>query len=348
MDPFANRPIYISGNVVLQEGGPAPIETVIELVCDGRPRPEGYVNSKGDFNIQLGRDSQLLSDASTSTWGGRASGGFQGRGIGMGGGQVTERDLIGCEIRASLPGYRSNTVQLAGRRVLDKPDIGTLVLTRLAKVEGLTISATTLHAPKTASKNYDKGMKELRNGKFAKAVPHFEKAVEEYPQYAVAWHALGSAREGLKQLDEAETDYHKALEADGKFVSPYLRLASLAATKQQWDKAEAFSATVIRLNPVDFASAYYINAISNLQLQQFSKAEDSAREAKKMDSSNRMQRLDYFLALILANREKYQEAATLMKAYMKALPEDADLSVLQQQLGQIEKLALSQQPAQNQ
>lgn len=102
------------------------------------------------------------------------------------------------------------------------------------------------------------------------------------------------------------------------------------------------------MNPVDFPQAYYINALSNLQLQQFSKAEESAREAKKMDPANRMQRLDYFLALILANRQKYGEAATFMRSYMKALPEGSDLSTLQQQLGQIEKMALVESPSQNQ
>lgn len=126
----------------------------------------------------------------------------------MGGGsQITERDLLGCELRASLPGYRSNVVQLAGRRVLDKPDVGTLVLTRIAKVEGFTISATTLNAPKNAQKSYEKGMKELKGGKFDKAVPHLEKAVTEYPEYAIAWYALGNCREGLKEFEAAETAY---------------------------------------------------------------------------------------------------------------------------------------------
>src|SRR5690606_36663641 len=112
--------------------GPAPIETVIERVCNGQPIPEGYVSPKGDFSFQLGRNSQVFSDASTGNWGNGPFGG--GPMSGPGAQPVGERDLIGCEIRASLPGYRSIVVQLSGRLSLDNPDVGTLVLTRLAKV----------------------------------------------------------------------------------------------------------------------------------------------------------------------------------------------------------------------
>jgi tetratricopeptide (TPR) repeat protein len=341
-DPFANRPIYLSGKVVFSEGGSAPIETVIERVCNGQPIPEGYVNSKGEFNVQLGRNSQLFSDASTSSWGSDPFNRGANTQTGPMGPVVNERDLIGCEIRASLPGYRSTIVQLAGRRMLDNPDIGTLVLTRMAKVEGFTISMTTMNAPKDAKKSYEKGMNELKKKKPEKAMPHLEKALEMYPQYAVAWFAKGQALEGMKKLDEAVAAYDKAIEADSKFLSPYLRLATIAASGNQWEKAEQYSATTIRMNPVDFPFAYYLNALSNLQLQNFTKAEESAKEALKMDPGHRMARLDYFLALILANQRKYDEAATHMKAFMKLLPEGTDTAQYQTQLSQIEQMALTE------
>jgi hypothetical protein len=78
-----------------------------------------------------------------------------GNANGMGG--VRERDLFSCELRASLPGFRSDVVSLANRRFMDNPEVGTIVLHRLGNVEGLTISATTMAAPKDAKKAYDKG-----------------------------------------------------------------------------------------------------------------------------------------------------------------------------------------------
>src|SRR5205809_80391 len=70
------------------------------------------------------------------------------------GGGFSERDLMGCEIRAALPGFRSDVVNLSGRRAFDNPDVGTIVLHRLANVEGVTISAVSLQAPKDAKKAY--------------------------------------------------------------------------------------------------------------------------------------------------------------------------------------------------
>ncbi len=340
-DPFANRPIYLSGKVMLAEGGPAPIETVIERVCNGQPIPEGFVSPKGDFNIQLGRNSQVFADASTGSWG---SGPFGTGQIvsGPNAAPISERDLIGCEIRATLPGYRSNVVQLSGRRSLDNPDVGTLVLTRMAKVEGFTISMTTVNAPKDAKKAYEKGVNELKKKKFEKALPHFEKAVTLYPEYAVAWYGKGQALEGLKNNAEATASYNKAIEADGKYLSPYLRLATIAAAESQWERAEQLSATAIRMNPIDFPFAFYVNALSNLQLENFPKAEESAKEALKMDPSHHLPRLDYFLALIMANQRKYDEAASHMKAFLKLLPEGADVKTYQDQLTRIERLALAE------
>lgn len=340
-DPFANRPIYISGKVMLSEGGPAPIETIIERVCNGQPIPEGYVNPKGDFSFQLGRNSQVFADASTGNW---STGPFGGGSpmSGPGAQPVGERDLMGCEIRATLPGYRSNVVQLSGRRSLDNPDVGTLVLTRLAKVEGFTISMTTMNAPKDAKKSYEKATNELRKKKFDKAIPHFDKALSLYPEYAVAWYGKGQALEGLKNPAEATVCYNKAIEADGKYLSPYLRLATIAAADNQWQQAEQYSATAIRMNPIDFPYAFYINALSNLQLENFEKAETSAKEALNMDPGHQMPRLDYFLALIMANQRKYDEAASHMKAFLKLLPDGADVATYQDQLTRIERLALAE------
>src|SRR5262249_48218253 len=48
------RPLFISGNVVFQ-GGASPSEPVaIERICNGLSRREGYTDSKGQFQIEMG------------------------------------------------------------------------------------------------------------------------------------------------------------------------------------------------------------------------------------------------------------------------------------------------------
>src|SRR5688572_19730542 len=53
--PEMQRPIYLSGKVVLDDGTPPPDSVVIERVCNGQPRAEAYTDSKGRFSFQLGQ-----------------------------------------------------------------------------------------------------------------------------------------------------------------------------------------------------------------------------------------------------------------------------------------------------
>jgi len=74
----------------------------------------------------------------------------------------------------------------------ESTDVGRLVLHRLGQVEGLTISATSAMAPKDAQKAFEKGRDKAAKQKWDEARPFFEKAVQIYPKYAVAWFELGS------------------------------------------------------------------------------------------------------------------------------------------------------------
>ena len=50
--------------------------------------------------------------------------------------------MMNCELRASVAGFTSDTINLFNRRTADNPDVGTIVLHRIAGVEGASISLT--------------------------------------------------------------------------------------------------------------------------------------------------------------------------------------------------------------
>src|SRR5947207_10964415 len=113
---------------MLDSGTPPPESVTIERVCNGTPRAEAYTDSKGRFSFQLGANNNgVMQDASMGS--DRGLGGFGGIGAGSSSsamGQntgVSERDLMGCEIRASLAGYRSDMINLSGRRQMDNPEL---------------------------------------------------------------------------------------------------------------------------------------------------------------------------------------------------------------------------------
>jgi len=344
--PEMQRPIYLSGKVVLDDGTPPPDSVVIERVCNGQPRAEAYTDSKGRFSFQLGQNQGVMQDASI---GSGADGGFgetpgvpgQRRNSGMSGmggrGGLSERDLMGCELRAVLAGFRSESVNLAGRRAFDNPDLGTIVLRRLANVEGTTISAVALQAPKDAKKAYEKGRDLVKKKKVAEAQKEYEKAVQVYPKYSYAWFELGRVHESQNNMEEARKAYAEALAADPKYVSPYRQLANIAFKEQKWQEVADTTDRVLKLDPVDYPDQYFYNSVANYYLKKYDAAERSAREAQKLDPGKRMPKVNHLLGAILIEKQDYTGAAEQIRGYLKMLPADKQDEMAQKQLVELEK-----------
>jgi tetratricopeptide (TPR) repeat protein len=338
--PDFQRPIYISGKVMLDDGTPPPQSVVIERVCHGIVKPEKYTDTKGRFSFALGENREMLADASTSSTDiagiGTPGGGFGGMG-GSGRG-ISERDLAGCEIRANLPGFRSDVVPLVGRRSLDNPDIGTIILHRIAKVEGFTFSATSALAPKDAKKAYEKGSEQLKKKKLPDAERELTKATTIYPKYAAAWYELGVAYHLQNKVEDARRAYQESLKADSKFVNPYDRLALIAATEKKWDEVVEHTSQLIRLNPFFSPQVYFYSAVANYNLQKMDLAEEHAREAAKMDEKHQNPRINHLLGVILAQKRDYKGAAENMRIYLKANPDAPDATMVRNQLAEVEKM----------
>lgn len=340
-DMQQQRTFFFSGKVMLDDGTPPPEPVVIERVCNGVNKPEAYTDTKGRFSFQLGQNQAMMADASV----GSSDGIFGGPGMGgrpgmMGNSRgISERDLIGCELRASLAGFRSDAVQLAGRRSLDNPDVGTLVLHRMAKVDGFTFSGTTAFAPKDAQKAYNKGREASKKKKWEDAEKELQKAVTTYPKYATAWFELGLVYHQQQKIEDAKRAYAESIKADEKFVSPYAPLARIAAGEKKWEEAADYSGKLIRLNPYLTSDAYFVSSVANLNLNRLQQAEDHAREALKLDTQNRNPRMHHLLGVILAQQNDLSGAAESMRAYLKLAPDATDSAAVRDQLAKIEQQA---------
>jgi tetratricopeptide (TPR) repeat protein len=327
-------PIFLSGKVVLNDGTTPSEPVLIERVCNGTPRPEGWTDSKGRFSFQLGENREAaLADASYDGGFGRP-----GRPNGPGGG-IRESELWACDLRASLAGFRSDLIPLASRRSMDNPDVGTIILHRNGNVTGLTASATSALAPKAARSSYEKGLEAAKKNKLDEAQKDFEKAVELYPKYASAWFELGRLHEQRDRVEEARKAYAQALAADARYINPYERLYMLDAKESKWQEAADESDRVLRLNPYDFPSAYYFNGVANLQLNHLDVAEKDLREAIKMDPAHRNPRSGYVLGVILAQKQEFSAAADLLRDYLKVAPAGQEADFVRKQLAEIEQIA---------
>ena len=88
---------------------------------------------------------------------------------------------MGCDLRAELPGFKSDSVPLSNIHYMDNPDVATIIRHRLGKVDGLTVSVISSLAPKEARKAYEKGVAAATKHNWEDAQKDFEKAVELIP-----------------------------------------------------------------------------------------------------------------------------------------------------------------------
>ncbi len=337
--PELARPFYISGKVTLDDGTPPPEPVSIQLVCNGNRRPIGFSDAKGGFDIDLNnrQNTAVYADSSQTDTVGRnglpSSSPLQGLGRQQ---TLAGPNLGGCDLQASLAGFRSDRVSMTGQRSMESPEMGTIVLHRIANVPGTTVSVTSALAPEKAKKAFQKGMLQEEKEKWPAAEREFGKAVVLYPKFAAAWFHYGVAQQRQDNIVGARESYAKALAADAKYVSPYQQLAILATREQKWDQVAADTDHLLRMNPVDFPDAWLYNSLANFELRNMDAAEHSARQGLAMDGAHRYSKLHQVLGVILAEKHQYPEAAEHMRIYLRMAPDSADAELVRKQLARVE------------
>jgi Tfp pilus assembly protein PilF len=333
--------MYISGSVVLQEGNAPPEPVAIERVCGGSAHKEGYTDSKGHYQIQLGQNFEIQdvseSGGSISGLGGNRSGMGNPGGPGMSG--VNPRDLIGCELRAMLPGFQSSSVMIRVEGSFGEIRMDTIVLQKLGGGTGTTISMTTMQAPNNARHDYEKAQKHLAKENMKDAEKELTKAVQEFPKFAAAWALLGMIHQSNKQVDQAASDYQQAISADPQYAKPYFGLAVIAANQQNWKETIRQSEQVNRLAPLAYPEAYFFSGVANYNLGSMDDAERNMRKFLTLDSEHRKPIAALYLGDILARKQDFVGAAQQAKAYLALAPNAPNSDSVREKLKQLEQLS---------
>jgi tetratricopeptide (TPR) repeat protein len=326
---------FISGRVVLDDGNPLPERALVGILCSSQKRAQTHTDMQGSFALSLSNDE---SDGATTSgnvgadesWGGRMA---RGR---------SDPDLQGCELEAVLAGFTSEKFQL-GRGIAGSGEnnIGQVVLHRREQVEGLTISVTSALAPDEAQRAFNKGREQERKNKWDEALSSFERAVQIYPKYAVAWFELGRVQAKKNEGAEARRCWQQSVAADPKFVPPHQMLAQDAAKEGHWQELVEVTRQWLALDAVDSADAWFLNAVGNYSVGDLPTAERSVRQGIEIDQVHRIPKLQYLLGMILIQKQEYAEAAEHMQLYLHLASRPADITEAQKQMAEITRLSKS-------
>jgi tetratricopeptide (TPR) repeat protein len=323
---------YLSGRVAIEDGSVTPGGVAIVMSCSNFARTVASTDSKGRFTFQFGGTARSASDASDS--GHQSSSPLLG--VSSGDAATGLRTIVSCDLRANLPGYRSDEVSLTDRRALDHTDLGIIVLHRVFEVGGVAVSSTSLNAPKKARNAYESGLKAMRAGRMDGAAKEFELAIAAYPAYANAWLELGRVKQRLGLAPTARQAWKKAIELDPKLIGAYVELGLDAGLSHDWNVATRYLDQGLRLDPVNYPEAWFGDAVAHYYLGEYDAAEKSAREAVRLDPQGRNPRAGYVLGVTLAKKGDREGAAAELRRYLKAAPQAPDAQTVKAQLAAIE------------
>jgi Tetratricopeptide repeat len=360
--------MFLFGSVATDDGTALPNDMLVERVCYNRVRQSVYASSRGDFSMELGSMADSFLDPGsdrTSQYG--VANNPPGTGI-------LRRELANCELQASASGFHPTIRSLVDFSTLGSSttmgtiDVGAIVVHRVEKIEGTTLSASPYKAPKDARTAYEKGLEAEKNGKLANASKYFEKAVEIYPKYKDAWFQLGAVLQKENQVDAARTAYTHATAIDTGFLPPYLALASMAYDAENWaevlsltghildldsPKHGDFTGYTLDLDRLNYADAYYYNSVANYRLDKFDEAERSALRAEHVDllTISRFPQLHLLLADIFARKNNYAVAIAEVRTYLELVPHPKNEEQIRKQLADLQTLnssvSSSEKPNQN-
>jgi tetratricopeptide (TPR) repeat protein len=332
--------ILVSGKVAIDDGSVLTDSAAIQSVCQGRTHVEAYTDSKGRFSFQIKSPSVKRNGAVTSDASDSSPTMLVRESLDTATKDTNEFSnyLRDCQLRAVVPGFTSSSVEMSSKaRDVGPADVGTLTLHRMAQVQGFTLSATSAQAPHNAAKHYDKGREHERKSEWNAALASFQKAVAEYPKYAVAWLEMGRVQEAKGDVTGARQSLQQALAADSKFVSPYHELAQIAAQEQKWQEVVDDTDQLLKLNPVSFPHDWWLNAVGYFNLKNYDAAEKGATRGLEADTQHEIPRLEYLLGMTLVEKHDFVSGVLHLRNYVRLAPHALDVELVRKQADDIER-----------
>ncbi|MCU1239503.1 MAG: hypothetical protein JWO71_229 [Candidatus Acidoferrum typicum] len=340
--------MFVRGRVVTHDGTAVPHDVSVERICNNKVRQAVYASPGGDFSMQLGSRANSFPDASSDP---TSPNTVSSKDSSMG---IPRRELMNCELRASAAGFRPGLIALLNPDVVGGSiDAGVIVVHRVTKVEGMTVSAIPDKTPKNAIRAYEKGVQAEKKGKLADAYKQFETAVEIYPSSAKAWFQLGTVLQKQNQKEEARKAYTQATAIDARFLAPYLSLASMAYETGNWSEVlnltdhildldplnhAAGTTYILDLDPLNYGDAYFYNAMANYKLNKMDDAEKSGLKAEHVDLRSNFPQLHLLLAEIFTRKNNYGMAISELESYLELAPDAKDSDQVRKHLVKLEKL----------
>ena len=184
---------------------------------------------------------------------------------------------------------------------------------------GPTISVDEMRVPSAARKELKLFQRSFQSDNIQDSVKHLEKAIQIYPQNALAHQYLGLCYFRLHQYDKAVTEFQSASTLDEHLIPPAVSLSAVFFLQAHYPEAEAAARRALEIDGTIPQARYLLGAALAAEGRDTAEATDLLRK-----SSAQYPGAHLILAQLFLRRNSKDEAIAELREFLKAprLPQE--------------------------
>jgi len=200
-----------------------------------------------------------------------------------------------------------------------------------------SVSKAELAIPARAKKESDRAIKAINEQDWTKALQHFQRAIEIYPEYATVYNNLGAVYSHLNDLPHEREAFQKAIDVDSHFAPAYVNLARVCLQEQDPARAESL---LEKANQAAAKNAETMTLLAQAQLlnKHYDAVIETSRNVHAIPHQN-LAVIHYIAARAMERSNRPQDALVELQVFLTEEPEGARAQHVR------EEIALLQQKA---
>ncbi|MCX6630650.1 MAG: hypothetical protein NTW28_23790, partial [Candidatus Solibacter sp.] len=301
--PCALGQQFMRGKVIMPDASAPPQKAFIERVCPASiPMREAVTNRQGEF---LWR-SDSYGDVKRL-------------------GSLSDLGRMRCGLRARIPGFESDRIDIHDPVVLRNLQLPTMVLH--------PVSADTEPGgpalPRAVVKPWNLGIKASDARQWAEAERRLREVTRVAPAFGPAWGALGYAYHNQNKAAEARDALQRAVAADPASLPARLQLLRLEMSSQLWADAAKTAGALIQADAGHrYPEANLQLAIARYQLHDLEAARTGLLETIRLDARHELPQAQYLVGALLMEQGDAAGAAAHLRSYLERVPSAADAATV--------------------
>lgn len=290
--PAASAETYeliLQGKVVMQDGSAPPTPVGIERICSDSASTSGPLSDKkGEYLWRM---------------------------------TVDKMQQHVCKIRAHLEGYTSSEIDISAFDSSANPKLPALVLSRTIADPNVIVFSNENVPPKSLNA-WKAAIQAIQGANMPEAIRQLQEAVKVSPKFAQGWNTLALVYRQQDKFTEARDALERSIDADPKFLPPYVTLDRLCINFKDWECASKTSDRLIKADTKKlYPEAYLHQAAARLQLRDLAGAEASAHQALAAHANPRT---EYVLGRILEAQGDLSGAREHIAKFLELAPSAPD------------------------